>query len=81
MSAVLREATFEKVLREFKGGKLRSSNGDLVTDPLQARAIAHSMAGDTRPKAQAPKKKKAARAMGRGGWIARMLHRHFSKGD
>jgi hypothetical protein len=33
---------FRKVMTEFKQGKLRSSSGDLVTNPKQALAIAYS---------------------------------------
>ena len=39
-----------KVLGEFKRGTLRSSSGQLVTDPAQAQAIALSDAGLSRPK-------------------------------
>jgi hypothetical protein len=37
-----------KVMREFKGGKLKSSSGDPVKSPQQALAIALSEAGMTR---------------------------------
>jgi len=76
MSGVIKEAKYEAVLREFKAGTLHSSNGDKVTNPAQAKAIAHSEAGD--PRRPARKKKKGGK-MGKGGWIAKMLHRHFSK--
>ena len=36
---------FAMVMREFYAGKLRSSSGELVTDPDQAKAIAASEAG------------------------------------
>jgi hypothetical protein len=35
----------KKVMREYKTGKLRSSSGQQVTEPRQARAIAMSEAG------------------------------------
>lgn len=34
----------EKVMKEFKSGTLKSSSGDEVTDPRQAKAIAFSEA-------------------------------------
>jgi len=34
----------EKVMREFKGGKLFSSSGEKVVDPRQAVAISYSEA-------------------------------------
>lgn len=33
---------FAKVMREYHGGKLRSSSGQKVTNPRQAKAIAAS---------------------------------------
>ena len=39
-----KRAKFDKVMREFEKGTLRSSNGDLVTDQKQAVAIALSEA-------------------------------------
>lgn len=43
-----KQAKIAKVLREFKGGKLKSSSGEPVKNPKQALAIALSEAGMTR---------------------------------
>jgi hypothetical protein len=43
-----KQAKVALVLREFKGGKLKSSSGEKVTSPQQALAIALSEAGMTR---------------------------------
>ena len=75
MSAILREAKFEKVMREFKHGTLRSSSGDAVTNPAQARAIAYSEAGYPRRKSA---KRRRARRVAKGGGLARMLAHHFA---
>jgi len=39
-----KEKKISKVMREFKGGELKSSSGDKVTNPKQAKAIALSEA-------------------------------------
>jgi hypothetical protein len=39
-----------KVMREFKKGKLKSSSGQKVTKPAQAKAIAMSEAGMSKKK-------------------------------
>jgi hypothetical protein len=36
------KAKVAKVMREYKSGKLKSSSGDKVTKPAQAKAIAMS---------------------------------------
>lgn len=43
-----KQAKIAKVMREFKGGKLKSSSGEPVKSPKQALAIALSEAGMTR---------------------------------
>jgi hypothetical protein len=43
-----KQAKIRRVMREFKGGKLKSSSGAKVTSPRQALAIALSEAGMTR---------------------------------
>jgi hypothetical protein len=43
-----KQAKIARVLREFKGGKLKSSSGEAVKSPRQALAIALSQAGMTR---------------------------------
>lgn len=45
-------------MREFKAGTLKSSSGQKVTNPAQARAIALSEAGVARKKKPSAKKKK-----------------------
>ncbi len=40
-----KQAKIAKVMREFKGGKLKSSSGQAVKSPQQALAIALSEAG------------------------------------
>jgi hypothetical protein len=40
----------EKVMREFRSGKLKSSSGEKVTNPKQAIAIGLSEAGLSKPK-------------------------------
>lgn len=47
----------EKVMREFKKGKLNSSSGSKVTNRKQAVAIALSEAGMSKPKNKRKKKK------------------------
>lgn len=42
----------EKVMREYKGGKLKSSSGQKVTKLAQARAIALSEAGRSKKKSR-----------------------------
>lgn len=39
---------FKKVMEEFGRGELKSSSGEKVTDPKQAKAIAYSEAGETK---------------------------------
>lgn len=39
------DAKVSKVMREYKGGQLKSSSGQKVTNPRQALAIALSEAG------------------------------------
>ena len=43
-----KQAKIAKVMREFKGGKLKSSSGEAVKSPQQALAIALSEAGMSR---------------------------------
>ncbi len=43
-----KQAKVAKVMREFKGGKLKSSSGEAVKNPQQALAIALSEAGMSR---------------------------------
>jgi hypothetical protein len=43
-----KQAKIANVMREFKGGKLKSSSGEAVKSPKQALAIALSEAGMTR---------------------------------
>jgi hypothetical protein len=43
-----KQAKIAKVMREFKGGKLKSSSGEPVKSPKQALAIALSEAGMSR---------------------------------
>jgi len=43
-----KQGKIAKVMREFKGGKLKSSSGEAVKSPKQALAIALSEAGMTR---------------------------------
>lgn len=43
---------FEKVMREFARGKLRSGSGKKVTNRAQAKAIAASESGKTRKKSR-----------------------------
>ena len=43
-----KQAKIARVLREFKGGKLKSSGGEEVKNPQQALAIALSEAGMSR---------------------------------
>lgn len=45
-----RRAKFSKVMREFKAGTLRSSSGQKVTNPAQARAIGISESGTPKRK-------------------------------
>ena len=42
------QAKVQKVMREFKSGKLKSSSGQKVTNPKQAIAIGLSEAGLSR---------------------------------
>jgi hypothetical protein len=44
------DAKVSKVMREYKGGQLRSSSGQKVTNPRQALAIALSEAGKAKKK-------------------------------
>lgn len=48
MSTKERQRKIARVLREFKGGKLKSSSGEPVKSSQQALAIALSEAGMTR---------------------------------
>jgi hypothetical protein len=41
-SALAKDPKFHKVMREYGQGKLKSSSGDPVYNPAQARAIAAS---------------------------------------
>ncbi len=43
-----KQAKIARVMREFKGGKLKSSSGEAVKSPKQALAIALSEAGMSR---------------------------------
>lgn len=44
MKQTKKQAKVSKVMREYKGGKLKSSGGQKVTNPKQAIAIALSEA-------------------------------------
>lgn len=44
MKQTKKQAKVSKVMREYKGGKLKSSSGQKVTNPKQAIAIALSEA-------------------------------------
>jgi hypothetical protein len=52
------EKKISKVMREFQAGTLKSSSGQKVTNPAQARAIALSEAGVARKSKSSAKKKK-----------------------
>jgi hypothetical protein len=52
----------EKVMREYKQGTLRSSSGDIVTNPKQAIAIGLSEAGLSKKNKKKSKVKKAKKA-------------------
>jgi hypothetical protein len=52
------EKKISKVMKEFQAGTLRSSSGQKVTNPAQARAIALSEAGVARKQKSSSKKKK-----------------------
>ena len=52
----------EKVMREYKGGKLRSSSGQKVTNRKQAIAIALNEAGLSRKNATSHKRKRRVSA-------------------
>ena len=53
-----KQTNFEYVMKEFKGGKLKSSSGRKVTSRAQAIAIAASESGMRKKKEEDKKKRK-----------------------